>query len=140
MSFVNIEERVDEPEEVIINDTTDNTIDDTIELKRNMNLFVKIDNSIRTRSLAKKYFGVLEDSKKNIIIDKFHVYCKICFTHFERKIHKYKKTVSSGNLLSHLTVAHDIESTSLSKERSDIRRFCPDRHYKTNNDNSSCKC
>lgn len=49
--------------------------------------------------------------------------------HSERKIHKYKKTVSSENLLSHLAVAHDIKSTSLSKERSDRRFFQRHRQY-----------
>lgn len=107
------------------NDEPDDVTDETIssDLKKNKNLVVSIENTNRTRSVAREYFGMLKDSEKNIIVDKFHVYCKICFMHSDkRKIYRYKKTVSTGNLLAHLMEEHNIKSTYLS-EKGDIKRF-----------------
>lgn len=120
MSFVNEEEKVDQPEE--ITDAQDHHIQD--EFRRNRNLSVKLENSTRTRSLARQYFGMLEDNEKSLVVDKFHVYCKMCFTHPDgRKIHRYKKAVSTGNLLSHLSEEHNIKPICSSGERSNIKRF-----------------
>lgn len=85
---------------------------------------MSIENSTRTRSVARDYFGMLKDSEKSIIVDRFHVYCKICFMHLDgQKICIYKKTVSTGNLITHLTEEHNIKSTHLSNQRVNIRRF-----------------
>lgn len=98
MSLINkcAEERSDEP---------DKTINDDInQLKRNRNLVVVIENSTRTQSVAREHFGMLKDNETNIIVDRYHVYCKMCFMHPDgRKICRYKKTVSTGNLLTYLT-------------------------------------
>lgn len=112
------EEKVDELEEI-----SDSTLIYN-EFKNNRSLSVKIENSTNTRSLARQYFGVLKDDEKNMVVDKFHVYCKVCFMHPDgRKIHRYKSTVSTGNLLLHLNEIHGIKPMNSSNERSNIRRF-----------------
>lgn len=89
MSFIEHAEEVDKPDK----------ISDTDELKRNRNLVVVIENSTRTRSVARQHFGMLKHSEKNMIVDRCHVYCKMCFVHPDgRKICRYKKAVSTGNL------------------------------------------
>jgi len=99
-------------------------LEDANEFKENRNLVINIEKSTRTRSIAREYFGMLKDNEKGIIVDKFHIYCKMCFMHPDgRKIYRYKKTVSTGNLLSHLREEHNIKSTHLSNEKINIRRF-----------------
>lgn len=108
MSFINEcakEERIEESGLIEI-------IENYNELKENINLIIYIENSTRTRSIAREYFGLLKDSKKGIVVDNNHVYCKICFTHPNgRKIYRYKREVSTGNLLSHLREERNIKST-----------------------------
>lgn len=118
MSFGNecVKERVDDPDHGFdLMHKPDQIINDISQLTRNKNLIVNIENSTRTRSVARKHFGVLKDSDKNVVIDRFHVYCKICFMHpDERKIYRYKNTgVSTGNLLAHLIEEHNIKSDLL---------------------------
>ncbi|XP_029162306.1 uncharacterized protein LOC114933895 isoform X1 [Nylanderia fulva] len=99
-------------------------IQDIDEFKENRNLVVNIENSSRTRSIAREYFGMLKDNEKGAFVDKCHVYCKICFMHPDgRKVYRYKKAVSTGNLLTHLREEHNIKTTHLSNERINIKRF-----------------
>lgn len=119
MSFVNDDECAEKEIERL-----DEMIEDANKLKENRNLVVSIQSSTRTRSIAREYFGMLKDIKKGIVVDKYHVYCKMCFVHPNgRKIYRYKKAVSTGNLLSHLREEHNINSTHLSNEKINIRRF-----------------
>lgn len=85
---------------------------------------MSIENFTRTRSIAREHFGMLKNSENSIVVDRFHVYCKMCFMHPNgRKICRYKKTVSTGNLIAHLTEEHNIKSTQLSNQRANIKRF-----------------
>jgi hypothetical protein len=66
---------------------------------------------------------MLKDNEKGIVVDK-HVYYKMCFMHpDDRKIYRYKKAVSTGNILTHLREEHNTKLTSLSNEKNNIRRF-----------------
>lgn len=67
---------------------------------------------------------MLKDSKKDIVVDNGHVYCKISFAHPNgRKIYRYKRAVSTGNLLSHLRKEHNIILTHSSNEKNNIKKF-----------------
>lgn len=61
MSFINEcaeEERIEESGEII---------ESSSELKENRNLIIYVENSTRTRSIAREYFGLLKDSEKGIV-------------------------------------------------------------------------
>jgi len=75
----------------------DEIVEDANEFKENRNLVVNIEKS--TRSIARKYFDMLKDNEKGIIVNKFHIYCKMCFMHPDGKFIDTKN--STGNLLSH---------------------------------------
>lgn len=61
------------------------------------------DRSDKSSSGVWKHFGAI---KHNGAVDKKHVYCIHCF--YERKIKKYQRSTSTGNLSKHLRKQHHI--------------------------------
>lgn len=61
------------------------------------------DRSDKSSSGVWKHFGTI---KHHNAVDKKHVYCKHCF--YNRRIKKYQRSTSTGNLSKHLRKQHSI--------------------------------
>lgn len=72
-------------------------------IEYNSEFIILNDRSDKSSSNVWKHFSAI---KYRDAIDKKHVYCISCF--YNRKIKKYQRTTSTGNLSKHLKVHHNI--------------------------------
>lgn len=83
-------------------------IDDSPELTLNITEYnpeftILNDRSDKSSSGVWKHFGAI---KYHDAVDKKHVYCTHCF--FNRRIKKYQRSTSTGNLSKHLRKQHNV--------------------------------
>lgn len=97
------------------------------------------DRSEKSSSGVWKHFGTL---KHNDAVDRKHVYCIQCF--IDRKIKKYQRSTSTGNLSKHLKKHHSISlgQTFRIKKESDnsIISIQKEDDYDYGNDSNKIKC
>lgn len=72
------------------------------------------DKSDKSSSGVWKHFGTI---KFHDTVDKKHVYCTHCF--YNRKIKKYQRSTSTGNLSKHLRKQHSISLNQSFRVRKD---------------------
>ena len=109
---------------------------------QNKNLFIKINPpNVLKPSFSWNHFGYLY-KKPNEIIDKEHVYCKICvdklkddqldanFISMKNFIGIYSNTSSTGNMKNHLLSIHQVREGKQTKTANQLihSMFSHDRH------------